>query len=300
MQHVSHELKDARRAAARAKRLAELALDSVRDQHGRELLAHARRAAAQAPMPWEKEIVWLAATLRINGIDETTLTAIGFDIQEVRHAGAARPAHGERAGDYAARLCSYNEPETYAVGEAMLNEPAETNCTVPPDTTTEERDEAIGRLQAGMREWVKHPGGPPPAGGVVDNKPTAAGLHAALHQLEHHVAMGTLSLEKMLRAPGNERRKVVERLSPDDRDAFVTSGLDAMRLTTAIISETLTLSDGPARAGDLDAMTRRNASDIDSLKTIAEIAGSLSTVAKRAHAALIDKAKIKKATERVH
>ncbi len=87
---------------------------------------------------------------------------------------------------YAERLAAYNEPEALAVGKAMLNEPTETNPTVPADTTNNARDAGINRLRRTQKEWSEaRKGESPPAGGFADNRPTAPGLADAIRRLEH-------------------------------------------------------------------------------------------------------------------
>lgn len=62
-------------------------------------------------MQGEKAIAWLSLSLRADRVDETTLTGIGFHLQEVRHATVVQPRENETAMAYAERLAAYNEPE---------------------------------------------------------------------------------------------------------------------------------------------------------------------------------------------
>ena len=132
-----------RDTAKRAECFARLVLADREDHDGRKLLDYAERTADRLPMQWEKTIAWLSLALRGDGVDETTLTGIGFDRQEVRHATVVQPRENETAVAYAERLAAYNEPEAFAVGEALLDETAETNPTVPTGTTNTARDAGI-------------------------------------------------------------------------------------------------------------------------------------------------------------
>ena len=101
---------------------------------------------------------------------------------------------------YAERLAAYNEPEAFAVGEAMPDESADTNPTVPTGTTDTARDQAIGRLRGAHKDWAPAGrGDSPPASGIVDERPTAPGLADAVRRLEHHVRMTGLCLSEIQR-----------------------------------------------------------------------------------------------------
>ena len=161
----------------RAECFSRLVLANREDHDGRKLLNYAERTADRLPMQWEKTIAWLSLSLRGDRVDETTLTGIGFKRQEVRHATVVQPRKNETAMAYAERLAAYNEPEVFAVGEAMLDETADTNPTVPTTTTNTARNAAIDRVRTAHKDWAQaHAGERPPAGGVADERPTAPGI----------------------------------------------------------------------------------------------------------------------------
>ena len=186
-----------RQEARRAECFSQLMLRNRKDEDGRSLLDHAERTAGRLAMQWEKEIAWLTVALEADGVDETTLTGLGFDEKEVRHATIAQPRNGETATDYAERIAAYNQPEAFEVAAAMLADPSSKNPAIPKSTTEEERLQAIEQLQQGMLDWheyqkSKHP----PAGGFADDRPTARGLREALDRLEHHTRVSHPSLKE--------------------------------------------------------------------------------------------------------
>jgi len=252
---TKERMRKERDTAKRAECFARLVLADHEDHDGRKLLDYAERTADRLPMQWEKTIAWLSLALRADGVDETTLTGLGFDRQEVRHATVVQPRENETAMTYAERLAAYNEPEAFAVGEAMLDETADTNPTVPATTTKTARDEAIVHLRRAHKDWAHaHRGDKPPAGGVADERPTAPGLADAVRRLEHHVQMVGLCLNEMQRGPANTPWGIAERLSIDDLNTFLHA---ASRLTfnaAAIVIETSNLTttpatDSPSRTG---------------------------------------------------
>ena len=154
-EEVEEHMRNERETAKRAECLERLVLAEREDHTGRKLLDYAERTAAQAPMQREKTITWLSLALRADGVDDSTLSGLGFNRQEVRHATVVQPLADETAMAYAERLAAYNEPEALAVGKAMLNEPTETNPTVPADTTNNARDAGINRLRRTQRNGQK-------------------------------------------------------------------------------------------------------------------------------------------------
>ena len=192
---------DDERAAGRAECFARLVLAGQQDAHGRSLLDHAERLAERLPMYWEKEVGWLSASLGADRVDETTLTGVGFNIQQVCHATVVKPRAGESAGDYAERIAIYNEPDALAVAAAMLENAAAINPAVPIETTDAARRAAIERLGHAMEQWYEdnQQGKPPAGGGMADGQPTAPGLSAALLRMRHHTRMALLSLDEMSR-----------------------------------------------------------------------------------------------------
>ena len=126
---------DDERAAGRAECFARLVLAGQQDAHGRNLLDHAELLAERLAMYREKEVGWLSASLGADRVDETTLTGVGFNIQQVRHATVVKLRAGESAGDYAERIAIYNEPDALAVAAAMLEDAAAINPAVPIETT---------------------------------------------------------------------------------------------------------------------------------------------------------------------
>jgi len=217
------------------------------DHEGRKLLDYAERTADRLRMQWEKTIAWLSLALCADGVDDSTLTGLGFDRQEVRHATVVQARENETAMAYAERLAAYNEPEAFAVGEAMLDEMAETNPTVPTGTTNTARDAAIDRLRKAHKDWAHERSGDRPAtGGIVDERPTAPGLADAVRRLEHHVRMAGLCLNEMQRGPGNTPWGIAERLSLEDLNAFLDSAAELAFDAAAIVIETSKLSTTPA------------------------------------------------------
>ena len=229
---------DDERAAGRAECFARLVLAGQQDAHGRSLLDHAERLAERLPMYLEKEVGWLSASLGADRVDETTLTGVGFNIQQVRHATVVKPRAGESPGDYAERIAIYNEPDALAVAAAMLEDTAAINPAVPIETTDAARRDAIERLDHAMEQWYEdnQQGKPPPDGGMEAGQPTAPGLSAALLRMRHHTRMALLSLDEMSRGPDNRRWGIIERLDARDVIVFIDVAFEALRLAAAVVA----------------------------------------------------------------
>ena len=283
MKDADDRMRNERREAKRAECFGRLVLRNLNDEGERRLLDHAERTAGRLTMHWEKEIAWLAAALDADGVDETTLTGLGFDHTEVRHATIVRPRKGETATNYAKRITAYNQPETFEVAAAMLADPASKNPTIPQNTTENEREEAIERLQKGMRDWRNQggAGARPPAGGVADDRPTAPGLSQALDRLEHHNAMSKKSLGEMLEGPGKTNWGIIERLSDYDIGRFLVIGAEALQLTAAIMVETATLAKEPATKEERDLISKAELAGEYMVKAIAIRAGVIAQIANR-------------------
>ena len=270
----------------RAECFARLVLAHREDHDGRKLLDYAERTADRLPMQWEKTIAWLSLALRGDGVDETTLTGIGFDRQEVRHATVVPSRENETAMAYAERLAAYNEPEAFAVGEALLDETAETNPTVPTGTTNTARDAGIDRLRSAHKEWAQahrrdRPQDRPPAGGVADDRPTAPGLADAVRRLEHHVHMVGLRLSEMQRGPGNTPWGIAERLSIDDLNAFLYAASLLTFNAAAIVIETSNLTTTPATEKERATLITARNPDTTYIAGIAAAAATIYEVATR-------------------
>ena len=279
---VEERSRKERETTKRAECFARLVLAEREDHDGRKLLDYAERTADRLPMQWEKTIAWLSLSLRGDGVDETTLTGIGFRRQEVRHATVVRPRENEPAVVYAERLAAYNEPEAFAVGEAMLDETADTNPTVPAGTTNTARDAAIDRLRAAHKEWAQaHAGARPPAGGFVDERPTAPGLADAIRRLEHHVQMVGLCLKEMQQGPGGAPWGIVERLSIDDLYTFLNSASLLTFNAGAIVLETSNITTTPATEKERRTLVASREPDTPHLAGIAAVAATIYEVATR-------------------
>ena len=220
-------------------------------------------------------------------VDETTLTGIGFKRQDVRHATIVQPRENETAMAYAERLAAYNEPEAFAVGEAMLDETADTNPTVPAGTTITARDVAIDHLRRAHKDWAQgRQGDRPPAGGVADERPTAPGLADAVRRLEHHVHMVGLCLNEMQRGPGNTVWGIAERLSIEDLRTFLDGASQLIFHAGAIVIETSNITPTPATQRERATLTATREPGTEHLAGIAAAASTIYEVATRLQAEL--------------
>lgn len=284
-EETKERMRQDRETAQRAECFTRAVLADMKDDHGRNLLDFAERAAARVPMQWEKTIIWLCAALDVDSVDDATLTGIGFNDQEVRHATVLQPLDNESAIEYAERLAAYNEPEAFAVGEAMLNEAADTNPAVPAGTTDSARKQAIQRLRYAHTQWAKHsPGDKPPAGGVADRRPTAPGLADAMRRLEHHVSMVGLCLSEMQRGPGSTPWGIAERLSFDDLDTFLRAASLLTFNAAAIVIETSNLTTTPATREERVKLVATQEPGTEHLAGIAATASTIYEVATRMQA----------------
>ena len=285
-EEVDKEIEEGQAEARRAEFFTRAVLAGKQDAHGRNLLVHAERSAGRAPMHWEKEIAWLAAALAADGVDETMLTAIGFGYEEVRHATIVQPQESESALAYAKRLAAYKAPEAFAVGEAILAEPASTNTAIPPETTDAERDEAIGRLRNGMQRWSnEHRGRRPPRGGSADDAPTAPGLAAGLGRLRHHTRMGMKSLHEMRRGPGNTLWGIGERLDQTDLDSYMTAAVETIHIAAAVVIDAARMAKTPATPEQVKALESACRTGIRPLAAIELVAGAIKQITEGIRAA---------------
>ncbi len=276
-----------RNTATRAECFARLVLTGREDHHGRNLLDYAERTADRLAMHREKTLAWLSISLHADSVDETTLTGIGFNDQDVRHATVMQPRENETAMGYAERLAAYNEPEAFAVGEAMLDESADTNPTVPTGTTDTAREQAIDRLRGAHKDWARgRKGDRPPAGGVVDERPTAPGLADAVRRLEHHVRMTGLCLSEMQRGPGSTPWGIAERLSLDDLNTFLDAASQLMFNAAAIVVETSNLTLTPATENERAILASTREPGTEHLVGIATAAATIYEVATRLQSAI--------------
>ena len=279
---VEERIRTERDTRKRAECFARLMLTDREDEEGRKLLDYAERAADRLPMQWEKTIAWLSLALRADGVDDSTLTGLGFNHQDVRHATVVQPREDETAMAYAERLAAYDQPEGFAVGEAMLDEASDTNPTVPSTTSSTARDAAIRRLRTAQKEWAKkHQGERPPAGGVADGQATAPGLADAVRRLEHHVEMVGLCLTEMQRGPGGARWGITERLSIDDLYTFLNSASLLTFSAGAIVLETSSITTTPATEKERRTLAASRDPDTPHLAGIAAAAATIYEIATR-------------------
>jgi len=234
-------------------------------------------------MYWEKRVGWLGASLGADRVDETTLTGVGFNIQQVRHATVVKPRVGESAGDYAERIAIYNEPDALAVAAAMLEDAAAINPAVPIETTDAARREAIERLDHAMEQWYEdsQQGKPPPGGGMEEGQPTAPGLSAALRRMRDHTRLALLSLDEMSRGPSNRRWGVIERLDARDVIVFVDVAFEALRLAAAVVAETSMGTPAPATPEDRQALKAARDTRQTGLQAISATASVIERIATR-------------------
>ena len=279
---VEDEKRRDRDAAKRAECFARLVLTREEDAAARKLIDYAERTAERIRGQRNKTITWLSLALSTPGVDDSTLTGLGFDTQDVRHATVLHRLEDETATAYAARLAAYNEPEAFAIGKAMLSEPVETNPGVPAGTTAATLHAAVATVQSAQEEWSKARAGQrPPAGGVADERPTAPGLADAIRRLEHHVRMIGLTLHEMARGPGETPWGVVERLALDDLGRFLNAGSELVLNAAAIVIETSNLTATPASGNERSAVRGAREEGIRYLDGIAVMATTIHKIATR-------------------
>ena len=175
-------------------------------------------------------------------------------------------------------------PEVFAVGQAMLDEPAQTNPAVPPETTDADRDKARQRLQRAFTEWTKQKkGDQPPAGGSVDDRPTAPGLAHAFRRLEHHLRMSVLSINEMRRGPGNAQWGISERLSTADLHNFIECASKTVQMAAAIVIDVSNSVGTPATRKEVETVRAANAPGSTRFPGIATTAATIHSMANRIH-----------------
>ena len=272
------ELEDFRRTARAAEALERAAGAAAKPA----LMAHAERAAARAGLPWERAAIWAAAALGTDTVDEATLDAAGLPAETTRHGAAVAEHDGETAVEYAGRIAAATEPEVLSAALAKVEAGDD---TVLPGARAE-RDEAVRVLKEALGAWAAgRDGEPPPAGGMIDDKPRAPGLHGALSRLAFHLRRVEESLGEMQKGPGGASWGFIERLDGPDVDRTVEAAVRLALLTAAITMELaagtgVAPTDEEVAAIDGQGWTERGSK----MNRVAEITAAAAAIAMRAEA----------------
>ena len=164
----------------------------------------------------------------------------------------------------------------------MLSEAADTNPTVPARTTATMRNAAVELLRNAHREWSNaRTGDRPPAGGVVDERPTVPGLADAIRRLDHHVRMVEITLNETHRGPGKTTWGVVERLGLNDLERFIGAAAQLIFNTAAIVIETSNLTTTPATEDERKTVMGTRAEGTMYLNGIATTSAAIYEIATR-------------------
>ena len=201
--------------AAAAETLARLLLGKLDEGEGR-VLEQAERVAHAVGTDRRRAIVWLRQILDYEGVTRLVLMKFGFEWLVVDAADTLVVRQGESVQRYAERVAKCNNADVLAVAVAAIDDEIREGIEGQhgPRPADEEARRVLQRAADALAN--EQPGDPPPAGGMVDNLPTAPALRDALLSLRDHTNGVQQAVMEMVRRPGNVGWGVFERLSPDD------------------------------------------------------------------------------------
>ena len=163
--------------------------------------------------------------------------------------------HRESVRDYAKRVAACDDTDVLAVAIALIDNQIKEGVEHHDGTLAAWKKARRVLKRATDAVANEQPGDTPPAGGVADNRPTAAALRSALMKLTDQTNGAQEAMMQMMRGPGNVPWEVSERLSPDDLGLLVVSLHDLMQVVALLV---------------IDLTTRENEDTYEDRMTLAE------------------------------
>ena len=228
--------------ATRAETLARLLHGEREGAEGRAL-ERAERLAHMVETDWRRAIVWLRQTLDYEGVTRPVLAGLGFDWLGIDAADTLVVRQAESVRAYAKRVAACNDGDVLAVAVAAIDDEIREGTEGQHDTRSAYKEARRVLQRAADALPNQQPGDPPPAGGVVDNLPTAPALRNALLSLVDHTDGAQHAMMEMQRGPGNVPWGGVERLSPDDLVLLVATLHDLLQVVGKLVIDVTTRGD---------------------------------------------------------
>ena len=222
-------------AATRAEILARLIHGEPADEAAHRAHAQVERVAQAAGCDRQRAIVWLHHIMKHEAVTHPIPVVLGFDTRLVEAADSLGVRHRESLREYAKRLAASNDADLLAVAVIALDDQIGEGIENPEHTPA-----AYKRARRVLRRAAdtlanQEPGDTPPAGGAVDNPPTAPALCYALEALVGHTNGAQDAMKEMMRGPGNAAWEVATRLGSEDLALLVTNLHDLMRVVAMLI-----------------------------------------------------------------
>ena len=208
--------------ATQAETLARLLNGEPNAREGQPL-AQAERVAAAVKNGRQKAIAWLYQILDDGRVTSEVLLALRFDRLVVVAADTLVVRPRESVLEHAQRVAACHDADVLAVAVSVIEDEMRQRVEDPRETRAASYTEARRVLQRAADGLANERSGDrPPAGGTVDNLPTAPGLRTALLALADHTEGAQAAMGEMLHGPGNQNWGVVERLSPADTELLLS------------------------------------------------------------------------------
>ena len=158
-------------AATRAELLARL----IYGEAAHRAHVQVERVAQAVGSHRQRAIVWLHHILKHEAVTQPIPVALGFDnwLVEAADTLGARPRESLR--EYAKRVAACNDADVLAVALIAMDDQISEGTVDPQDTLAAYKRARRVLKRAADALAKQQPGDTPPAGGVVDNLPTAPG-----------------------------------------------------------------------------------------------------------------------------
>ena len=182
----------------------------------------------------QRAIVWLHHILKHEAVTQPIPVALGFDAWLVEAADTLGARPRESLREYAKRVAACNDADVLAVALIAIDDQISEGTVDPQDTPAAYKRARRVLKRAADALAKQQPGDTPPAGGVVDNLPTAPALRIALQALVEHSDGAQAAMMEMMRGPGDVPWEVTERLASEDLALLVTTLHDLMRIVATV------------------------------------------------------------------
>ena len=222
-------------AATRAELIARLIYGEPATEAAQSAHEQVERVAQAVESHRQRAIVWLHHILKHEAVTQPIPVALGFDnwLVEAADTLGARPRESLR--EYAKRVAACNDADVLAVALIAIDDQISEGIVDPQDTPAAYKRARRVLKRAADALANQQPGDVPPAGGVVDNLPTAPALRTALEALVDHSNGAQAAMMEMMRGPGDVPWEVSERLAMEDLELLVTILHDLMRVVAVLI-----------------------------------------------------------------
>ena len=222
-------------AATRAEILARLIYGEPADEAAHRAHAQVERMTQAAGCHRQRAILWLNHILKHEAVTHPMPVVLGFDTRLVEAADTLGVRHRESLREYAKRLAACNDADLLAVAVIAIDDQIGEGIENPEHTPAAYKRARRVLKRAADALANQQPGETPPAGGAVDNLPTAPALRNALEALVGHTNGAQDAMMEMMRGPGNVPWEVTARLASEDVGLLVINLHDLMRVVAMLI-----------------------------------------------------------------